>query len=106
MPTPPASFQTTRRRLALWYSTVTAILLVFFAASVYLYVRVTLVDRVDDTLKHVIEVVERSLVVQREASPTASGVAATLAIDLDSSFRRSDPTRNFEIGRASCRERV
>ncbi|MGD1903602.1 MAG: sensor histidine kinase [Geitlerinemataceae cyanobacterium] len=99
MPTPPASFQTTRRRLALWYSTVTAILLVFFAASVYLYVRVTLVDRVDDTLKHVIEVVERSLVVQREASPTASGVAATLAIDLDSSFRRSDPTRNFDEDR-------
>ena len=57
-------FQTTRRRLALWYTTVTAVLLLFFATAVYLYVRHTLIERVDDTLKHVVEVVERSLVIQ------------------------------------------
>lgn len=57
-------FQATRRRLALWYTTVTAILLLLFATGVYLYVRSTLIERVDDTLKHVVEVVERSLVIQ------------------------------------------
>ncbi len=56
-------FQTTRRRLALWYTTVTAILLMLFASGVYIYVRNTLVDRVDDTLNHVVEVVQRSLVI-------------------------------------------
>lgn len=57
-------FQATRRRLALWYTTVTAVLLLLFATGVYLYVRTTLIERVDDTLKHVAEVVERSLVIQ------------------------------------------
>lgn len=57
-------FQRTRRRLALWYMTVTAILLLLFATGVYFYVRNTLVDRIDDTLKHVVEVVNRSLVMQ------------------------------------------
>jgi len=57
-------FQATRQRLALWYTTVTAVLLLLFATGVYLYVRSTLIERVDDTLKHVVEVVERSLVIQ------------------------------------------
>lgn len=57
-------FQATRRRLALWYTTVTAVLLLLLATGVYLYVRSTLIERVDDTLKHVVEVVERSLVIQ------------------------------------------
>jgi OmpR-family two-component system manganese-sensing sensor histidine kinase len=57
-------FQATRRRLALWYTTVTAVLLLLFATGVYVYVRSTLIERVDDTLKHVAEVVERSLVIQ------------------------------------------
>ena len=57
-------FQTTRRRLALWYTAVTAVLLLLIATGVYLYVRTTLIDRMDDTLKHVVEVVERSLVIQ------------------------------------------
>ncbi|QDZ39988.1 HAMP domain-containing histidine kinase [Euhalothece natronophila Z-M001] len=57
-------FQTTRRRLALWYATVTAILLLFFAAGMYGYVRSTLIERIDDTLKHVVEVVERSLIIE------------------------------------------
>ena len=57
-------FQATRRRLALWYTIVTAILLLLFASWVYFYVRQTLVERIDDTLKHVVEVVNRSLVIQ------------------------------------------
>ncbi|MGQ4648443.1 ATP-binding protein [Lyngbya aestuarii] len=57
-------FQATRQRLALWYTTVTAVLLLLFATGVYLYVRSTLIERVDDTLKHVVEVVERSLIIQ------------------------------------------
>ncbi len=57
-------FQATRRRLALWYTTVTAILLLLFATGVFFYVRSTLVERVDDTLKHVVEVVNRSLVIE------------------------------------------
>ncbi|MGK7901435.1 MAG: sensor histidine kinase [Hormoscilla sp.] len=59
-------FQTTRRRLALWYTAVTAVLLLLFATGVYLYVRSTLIERIDDTLNHVVEVVERSLVFDTE----------------------------------------
>ena len=57
-------FQATRRRLALWYTIVTAILLLLFATGFYLYVRNTLVDRIDDTLKHVIEIIDRSIVIE------------------------------------------
>ncbi len=73
-------FQTTRRRLALWYTTVTAVLLLVFATGVYTYVRTTLVERVDDTLNHVIEVVERSLIIETPASKTAS-------VNIEASFR-------------------
>ncbi|MGC9504316.1 sensor histidine kinase [Baaleninema sp.] len=59
-------FQATRRRLAIWYTTVTAILLLVFATTVYLYVRSTLIDRVDDTLKHVVEVVSRSISIETQ----------------------------------------
>lgn len=57
-------FQATRQRLALWYTAVTAVLLLLFASGFYLYVRSTLVERVDDTLKHVVEVMARSLVME------------------------------------------
>lgn len=75
-------FQATRRRLALWYTTVTAVLLLLFATAVYLYVRTTLIERVDDTLKHVVEVVERSLVIQ----PTA-GYTIPYRVNVEASFR-------------------
>lgn len=71
-------FQTTRRRLALWYTTVTAILLLLFASGVYVYVRSTLVERVDDTLNHVVEIVERSLVIE-----------AKTGVNIEASFRNS-----------------
>jgi OmpR-family two-component system manganese-sensing sensor histidine kinase len=57
-------FQAIRRRLALWYTAVTAVLLLLFASGVYWYVRSTLIERIDDTLNHVVEVVERSLVIE------------------------------------------
>ncbi|MEA5617527.1 HAMP domain-containing sensor histidine kinase [Cronbergia sp. UHCC 0137] len=66
-------FQATRRRLALWYTTITAVLLLLFASGVYLYVRSTLIERIDDTLNHVVEIVERCL--------TTSRCASTLLID-------------------------
>ncbi len=56
-------FQATRRRLALWYALVTAVLLIAFATGMYFYVRHTLVERIDDTLKHTVEVVERLLAI-------------------------------------------
>ncbi len=56
----PPMFQATRLRLAFWYSLVTALLLLIFAAGVYDYVRSTLVDRIDDTISHVAEVLERA----------------------------------------------
>jgi OmpR-family two-component system manganese-sensing sensor histidine kinase len=56
-------FQATRQWLAFWYTTVTAVLLLLFAGSFYWYVQSTLIERVDDTLGHVVEIVERSLVV-------------------------------------------
>jgi two-component system, OmpR family, manganese sensing sensor histidine kinase len=72
-------FQNTRRQLALWYTTVTAILLLVFASGVYIYVRDTLVARVDDTLNHVVEVVQRSLVIETQNNH--------LNVNVESSFR-------------------
>ena len=92
-------FQTTRRRLAFWYTSVTAILLIIFASGVYFYVRNTLVERVDDTLNHVVEVVQRSLVIEAAAPSagrvlTAVGVKgeAPLQVNVDDSFRDNAPT--------------
>lgn len=58
-------FQTTRRRLAIWYTTVTAIVLLLFALLMYIYVRSTLIERIDDTLNHVVEVVSRSIAIDK-----------------------------------------
>ena len=77
-------FQSTRRRLALWYTSVTAVLLLLFAIGVYFYVRTTLVDRIDDTLKHVVEVVDRSLVIQ----PLAE-TKGRYGVNVDASFNRN-----------------
>ncbi|MGF1540137.1 MAG: sensor histidine kinase [Pleurocapsa sp.] len=74
-------FQSTRRRLALWYTIVTAVLLLLFATGMYVYVRSTLIDRIDDTLKHVVEVVDRSLVIQ----PLAA-TEGRYGINIDASF--------------------
>jgi two-component system, OmpR family, manganese sensing sensor histidine kinase len=81
-------FQQTRQRLALWYTAVTAVLLLIFASGFYLYVRATLIERVDDTLHHVVEVVERSLIVTPSpAQSPAQGSAPSYAINVDASFR-------------------
>ena len=72
-------FQTTRRRLALWYTSVTAVLLLFFASGAYAYVRTTLVERVDDTLNHVVEIVERSLIIEDDKR-----------VNIEASFRNSE----------------
>lgn len=77
-------FRSTRRRLALWYTTVTAVLLLLFATGVYFYVRNTLIDRIDDTLKHVVEVVDRSLVIQ----PLAE-TKGRYGVNVDASFNRN-----------------
>lgn len=74
-------FQATRQRLALWYTAVTAVLLLLFASGFYLYVRSTLVERVDDTLNHVVEVMERSLVMEPQPGEGRVFVATTPAID-------------------------
>jgi len=70
-------FQTTRRRLALWYTTVTAVLLLVFASGFYFYVRSTLIERIDDTLNHVAEVVQRSLVIQAKGDQVSVNVEAS-----------------------------
>ncbi|MBW4648977.1 MAG: HAMP domain-containing histidine kinase [Kastovskya adunca ATA6-11-RM4] len=80
-------FQATRCRLALWYTGVTAVLLLFFATGVYVYVRSTLIERVDDTLKHVVEVVERSLIIQ----PTP-GSDVPYRVNIEASFRDNTNT--------------
>ena len=66
-------FQTTRRRLAIWYTTVTAIVLLIFAIGMYIYVRSTLIERIDDTLNHVVEVVSRSIAIDKIEGPGAIG---------------------------------
>lgn len=80
-------FQATRRRLAIWYTAVTAVLLLLFASGVYLYVRSTLVERIDDTLNHVVEVVERSLVID-PAYPDAG----QLGLNLKATFQDNADT--------------
>ncbi|GAB4329955.1 MAG: HAMP domain-containing sensor histidine kinase [Leptolyngbyaceae cyanobacterium] len=82
-------FQATRRRLALWYTTITAILLLFFASGVYLYVCSTLIERVDDTLNHVVEVVRRSLVIE-PIDPHSEG--GPLRVNIEASFRGNQAT--------------
>ena len=80
-------FQATRRRLALWYTAVTAILLLLFATGVYLYVRSTLIERIDDTLNHVVEVVERSLVIE-----PVNVQPDELRVNVEASFRNNADT--------------
>jgi OmpR-family two-component system manganese-sensing sensor histidine kinase len=81
-------FQTTRRRLAIWYTAVTAVLLLVFATGFYFYVRNTLIDRIDDTLNHVVEVVERTLVIEPLTSPT-TGDKTNSQVNIQASFRDS-----------------
>ncbi|WP_373527633.1 sensor histidine kinase [Nostoc sp.] len=80
-------FQATRRRLAIWYTAVTAVLLLLFACGVYLYVRSTLIERIDDTLNHVVEIVERSLVIE-----PINNHADRFRINVEASFRDNADT--------------
>lgn len=80
-------FQATRRRLALWYTAVTAVLLLLFASGVYLYVRSTLIERIDDTLNHVVEIVGRSLVIESINSDVDK-----FRINVEASFRNNADT--------------
>jgi len=89
-------FQSTRRRLTLWYASITAILLLVLASGVYGYVRATLIERIDDTLNHVVEVVERSLVIE----PAEDGLVWMLdgrvsqRVNVEASFRNNALFRN------------
>lgn len=75
-------FRSTRLRLAIWYTSVTAILLLLFGTGFYIYVRSTLIDRIDDTLKHVVEVVERSVIIKPIATPNKD-----FTVNVEASFR-------------------
>ena len=83
-------FQTTRRRLAIWYTTVTAIVLLVFASGMYIYVRSTLIERIDDTLNHVVEVVSRSLTIDRIDAP---GIPNQFQINVAASFQDNSERR-------------
>lgn len=87
-------FQATRRRLALWYTAVTAVLLLLFASGFYLYVRNTLIERIDDTLNHVVEVIERSLVIEPIDGPPPSPavLGGQFQVNVQASFRDNAPT--------------
>ena len=78
-------FQATRRRLAIWYTAVTAVLLLVFATGFYFYVRTTLIDRIDDTLNHVVEVIERTLVIEPPTFPTTKD-KNKLQVNIQASF--------------------
>jgi OmpR-family two-component system manganese-sensing sensor histidine kinase len=85
-------FQATRRRLAIWYTAVTAVLLLLFATGFYFYVRNTLIDRIDDTLNHVVEIVERSLVIEPLKKPVAPSDVLSgtkFQVNIQASFRDS-----------------
>ncbi|MEG4348784.1 ATP-binding protein [Microcoleus sp. LAD1_D3] len=81
-------FQATRRRLAIWYTAVTAVLLLVFATGFYFYVRTTLIDRIDDTLHHVVEVIERTLVIEPLTFPNTTD-KNKLQVNIQASFRDS-----------------
>ncbi|MEG4075571.1 ATP-binding protein [Microcoleus sp. Pol14C2] len=81
-------FQATRRRLAIWYTAVTAVLLLVFATGFYFYVRTTLIDRIDDTLNHVVEVIERTLVIEPLTFPNTTE-KIKLQVNIQASFRDS-----------------
>ncbi|MBD0313705.1 MAG: sensor histidine kinase [Microcoleus sp. T3-bin5] len=78
-------FQATRRRLAIWYTAVTAVLLLVFATGFYFYVRNTLIDRIDDTLNHVVELIERTLVIEPLTFPTTKD-KNKLQVNIQASF--------------------
>ncbi|TAF42508.1 MAG: sensor histidine kinase [Oscillatoriales cyanobacterium] len=83
-------FQTTRRRLAVWYTAVTAVLLLLFATGFYFYVRNTLIERIDDTLNHVVEIVERSLVIEPLKKPLSAADVLSgtkFQVNVQGSFR-------------------
>jgi OmpR-family two-component system manganese-sensing sensor histidine kinase len=71
------------------------VVLLVFATGVYLYVRTTLVERVDDTLNHVVEIVQRSLVIEPGGADgdrvlTAVGPALPpLRVNVEASFRNN-----------------
>lgn len=89
-------FQATRTRLALLYTTITAILLLLFATGGYFYVRYTLIERIDDTLTHVVEVVERSLIIEPDIEPDLDlehgANAGGYHINIEASFRPQTPS--------------
>jgi OmpR-family two-component system manganese-sensing sensor histidine kinase len=86
-------FQATRRRLAIWYTAITAILLLLFASGMYLYVHNTLIERIDDTLDHVVEIVERSLVIEPIKSQSNQ-----LRVNVEASFpNNSENTEDDRI---------
>ncbi|MEB3232923.1 MAG: HAMP domain-containing sensor histidine kinase [Leptolyngbyaceae bacterium] len=87
-------FQATRRRLAIWYTTVTAVLLLMFASGFYWYVRNTLVERVDDTLNHVVEVVERSLIIEPDGKGNRESdqLLPSFQVNVEASFRSNGET--------------
>ncbi|MEG4249651.1 ATP-binding protein [Microcoleus sp. Pol10D4] len=82
-------FQATRRRLAIWYTAVTAVLLLVFATGFYFYVRNTLIDRIDDTLNHVVEVIERTLVIEQPLTLPTTKDKNKLQVNIQASFRDS-----------------
>jgi two-component system, OmpR family, manganese sensing sensor histidine kinase len=82
-------FQTTRRRLAIWYTIVTAIVLLVFASGMYIYVRSTLIERIDDTLNHVVEVVSRSISIDKIDVPVAN---KQFQINVGASFQDNSDT--------------
>ncbi len=85
-------FQASRRRLALWYTTVTAVLLLLFASGFYFYARSTLIERVDDTLSHIVEVVERSLVIEPDVDGLIWTVSGQVSqhVNVEASFRNNE----------------
>lgn len=96
-------FQTTRRRLAIWYTTVTAIVLLVFAIGMYIYVRSTLIERIDDTLNHVVEVVSRSIAIDRLDAP---GVPDRLQINVGASFQDNSESRSERLSQRLDDDRI
>ncbi|AGY60710.1 sensor histidine kinase [Gloeobacter kilaueensis] len=79
-----------RSRLLASYIAVTAAIMALLAFGFYSYVRSTLVERIDDTLKHVVQLIEHSMVIVPEAD-------GRLRVDPDRVFAGGDDDPTIEL---------
>ena len=75
-------FDSVRMRLTLWYVTVLALVLITFSIGIYTLLSRSLYERVDDSLRAVIQVAIKSLIHETEEEQTSQGAAESTVTEL------------------------